>query len=74
KNRQPSIIEVKSKLKKMLIPEAFERFLRSYPNTEHAFIINENISGELDYRGRLIKFIKFEDMEEDEDFLGIFEN
>lgn len=74
KNRKPSIIEVKSKLKKMLIPEAFERFLRSYPNTEHAFIINENISGELDYRGRLIKFIKFEDMEEDEDFLGIFEN
>lgn len=74
KNRKPSIIEVKSKLKKMLIPEAFERFLRSYPNTEHAFVINENINGEMDHRGRLIKFIKFEDMEEDEDFLGIFKN
>jgi hypothetical protein len=35
---------------------------------------NENISGELDYRGRLIKFIKLEDMEEDEDFLEIFKN
>jgi hypothetical protein len=74
KNRKPSIIEVKSKLKQMLIPKAFEHFLRSYPNTEHCFVINENISGELDYRGRLIKFIKLEDMEEDEDFLEIFNN
>ena len=74
KNRKPSIIEVKSKLKQMLIPKAFEHFLRSYPSTEHCFVINENISGELDYRGRLIKFIKLEDMEEDEDFLEIFKN
>jgi hypothetical protein len=74
KNRKLSIIEVKSKLKQMLIPKAFEQFLRSYPNTEHCFVINENISGELDYRGRLIKFIKLEDMEEDEDFLEIFKN
>ena len=74
KNRKPSIIEVKSKLKQMLIPKAFEHFLRSYPNTENCFVINENISGELDYRGRLIKFIKLEDMEEDEDFLEIFKN
>jgi hypothetical protein len=58
----------------MLIPKAFEHFLRSYPSTEHCFVINENISGELDYRGRLIKFIKLEDMEEDEDFLEIFNN
>jgi predicted AAA+ superfamily ATPase len=74
KNRKPNIIEVKSKLKQMLIPKAFEHFLRSYPNTENCFVINENISGELDYRGRLIKFIKLEDMEEDEDFLEIFNN
>jgi predicted AAA+ superfamily ATPase len=74
KNRKLSIIEVKSKLKQMLIPKAFEQFLRSYPNTEHCFVINENISGELDYKGRLIKFIKLEDMEEDEDFLEIFNN
>jgi len=74
KNRQPYIIEVKSKLKKPEIPKAFDKFLRAYPKTQKCFVINESINDEIKYKDYLVQFIKIDKLEDSAEFAEIFLN
>jgi uncharacterized protein len=65
KNRKPYIFEVKSRLFSDSIPDAMKIFVRNYPNTQAAFVINETLSTELEYRGVTVRFVKIEDIEKD---------
>lgn len=60
-NRQPVPIEVKSQLNGLEIPKGLQSFLRRYPKTPHALVVNENRIGELTFKGCHLKFLTFID-------------
>lgn len=74
KNRIPYIIEVKSKLKKAEIPKSFEKFLKAYPKTGKAFVINETLNQQILYKDFLVHFIKIEGLEDSYEFEELFLN
>lgn len=74
KNREPYIIEVKSKLKKAETPKAFEKFLRAYPKTQKCFVINESLNEVLQYKDYSVQFIKIDELEDSVEFDEIFLN
>ncbi|MCD4779975.1 MAG: ATP-binding protein [Candidatus Omnitrophica bacterium] len=57
RDRQPIPIEIKSNIKKMLVPKGLESFLRKYPNTTKAFVFNNIIEGEVKFQKTKIRFI-----------------
>ena len=63
-NREITAIEVKSKLKKAVIPENMKEFLRKYPHTKELVIFNEIINEETEYKGYPVRFISFENINE----------
>ncbi len=72
KNHKPYIFEVKSKLKSLEIPEPMKTFIKNYPNLVKAFVVNENLEGELWYRGFKVSFIRLQDLEFESEVLEIF--
>lgn len=70
-NQDLFAIEVKSKLKKIEIPEGLKKFLRSYPETKKAFVINEDISGTAEYQSVEIEFIPIQTIESNKNLLEI---
>ncbi|MCA9408427.1 MAG: ATP-binding protein [Candidatus Omnitrophica bacterium] len=61
-NRMPTPIEVKSTVSAPEIPKGITRFLLRYPNTKHAYIINENLTKKVMYKSCEINFITFENI------------
>ena len=74
KNRKPYIIEVKSKLNSAETPKAFHKFINNYPNTQRAFVINENLEEKITLKNIDIEFIKLENLETNKTFNSIFSN
>ncbi len=60
KNRKPIPLEVKSIMTKPDIPKGLKRFLDRYRNTENAYVLNENLTADIQYNSCQIKFITFE--------------
>jgi predicted AAA+ superfamily ATPase len=63
KNQKPYLIEVKSKLNRASTPKHIDNFIKHYPETRAAFVVNENIEDVLINRGKEIHFIKLENLE-----------
>lgn len=59
-NRKPIPIEVKSKLKSMIIPDGMIAFLKKYPKVQVGYVINEALTGEVRYQGAVIRFLKWQ--------------
>ena len=74
KNNKPYIFEIKSKLRKAEVPPAMQIFIRNYKNLEAAYVINENIETEVEYKDTTVHFIKIENLENDLILKEIFEN
>lgn len=74
KNRNPFVIEVKSKLQDTDIPSSILKFVSSYKNTQGVFIVNENIEKIVEYNKLKIDFVKLENLEFNERFNLIFRN
>ena len=66
KNQTPYPIELKSKIKAGEIPQHLISFFKAYPETEEAFVINENHDMIIDFEGKSIHFISYEKLEENE--------
>lgn len=62
-NRKPVPIEVKTDGHDMQIPAGITAFLRRYPNTEKAYVVNTTITGEKAYNGIPVYFVHWTDME-----------
>jgi len=63
-NRQPVPIEIKSELKQIKIPEGLKVFLKRYPSTTEAYVVNTTQRGELSYSGIPVKFILWTDIDQ----------
>lgn len=74
KNNKPYIFEVKSKLRHAKIPAAMETFINNYRDLQAAYVINENIEVDLEYKGVIVHFIKIKNLESDLVLQEIFEN
>ncbi len=61
KNRVPMPIEVKSKLRKEIIPKGMIQFMRRYPQAVEGIIYNDNIQQNIVWEGRKIHFRKWQD-------------
>ena len=57
RDRQSIPIEVKSNLKKMIIPKGLEAFLRKYPNVSKAYVVNNSVEGEMKHQKTKVRFI-----------------
>jgi uncharacterized protein len=57
RDRQPTPIEVKANLKRLNIPNGIEVFLRRYPNTVNAYVVNNSIEGKVKYYKTIVHFI-----------------
>ena len=57
RDRQPIPIEVKSNLKKIIVPKGLEAFLRKYPNVSKAYVVNNGVEGEVNYQKTKVRFI-----------------
>ena len=62
-NRKPIPIEVKSSLKSPDAPSGLKLFLKRYPRTQKAYVVNQTISKTIASNNCNIHFIKFEDFE-----------
>ena len=60
KDRKPIPIEVKSKMAVLDVPSGLKRFLDRYPAVGSAYVINENMEGEIKYEDCLVRFLTFE--------------
>lgn len=60
KDRKAIPIEVKSKLTTMEIPKSIKRFLARYTDIKMAYVVNENITGVMDYKSSKIEFMTFD--------------
>lgn len=63
KNQIPIPIEVKSKIGTKTVPSSMQSFIRAYTNAPFAIIVNENIQDESYYNGKIVYFIKFDEIE-----------
>ena len=63
-NRQPVPIEIKSDLKQIKMPDGLKVFLKRYPLTTEAYVINTTQRGELSYSGIPVKFILWTDIDQ----------
>jgi len=61
KNQKPYPIEVKTSCKKGEIPKGITAFLKRYPETEKAYIVNKNITDELKYNKTTIFFKRWQE-------------
>ncbi len=57
RDRQPIPIEVKSNLKKMIVPNGLETFLKKYPDVSQAYVVNNSLEGEMKYQKTKVRFI-----------------
>lgn len=73
KDRKPFPIEVKSKLSSMQIPKGIRRFLKRYPETKKAIVINEHITDTAAYNSTEVNFLTFEKFANDKAFGMLFE-
>lgn len=73
KNLDPYIFEVKSKINSFDIPNGIKKFIRSYPNTKKAFVINENLSGMEKYNNIKVHFLAINKLEYSSDIKNVFE-
>lgn len=73
KDRKPFPIEVKSKLNSMQIPKGIRRFLKRYPETKKAIVINEHITDTAAYNSTEVNFLTFEKFANDKAFGMLFE-
>lgn len=62
RNRQTIPIEVKSKIKNLEVPDGVKKFLKAYPKSEFAIVVNESITEETQYKEYPIYFVKFQDL------------
>lgn len=69
KNRIPYPIEVKYKLDDKKIPAGLRKFLDSYPKSPSGLVITMNMTADIDYNGRLVRFRTLESI--DKDLAGI---
>lgn len=56
KNRKPLLIEVKTKLNSMDIPQPMKTFIKKYPDTKGGIVFSSNLCGEREYLGKKIFF------------------
>ena len=70
RNQIPFPIEVKSRLRKASIPKAMETFFKAYLDTPFGIVLNEDIEDSLEYRGKEVHFIRFEDIKYLEEMLN----
>jgi len=56
KNRIPYPIEVKSVMKKPEVPDGLKKFLTAYEDTPEAIVFNNNLTEEVEYRNRRVRF------------------
>jgi len=68
KDRQPFPVEVKSDLKKLALPKGLKSFLRGYPKVKVGFVFNTKLKGEIDFEGRRIHLLPFEEINHIEDY------
>ncbi len=59
KDRVPLLIEVQGRLTSPEIPVGMKKFLSLYP-VKSAFVINEEISEKVDFKGCVVRFMTFE--------------
>ncbi|MCK5269076.1 MAG: ATP-binding protein [Spirochaetes bacterium] len=57
KNRKPFIIEVKTNINKLEIPNAMKIFIKHYPETIGGIVFNQSVSGEIRFLDKTISFI-----------------
>lgn len=72
KNLDPYIFEVKSKINGFNIPDGVRKFIRSYPNTKNAFVVNEELTGVEKYNNIKIHFLPIKDLERNSEIRKIF--
>ncbi len=68
-NQIPCPIEVKSKLSSMSIPSSIKTFIKAYTNAPFAVVVNEKYQDEVQYNGKTVYFIRFEEIETLKDLL-----
>ncbi len=68
KNRKPFPIEVKSQLTSIQIPKGLKHFLKRYPETTKAFVINEKLTETLMSANTEILFLTFKNFDSDNFF------
>ena len=59
----PTPIEVKSDLHAPEIPKAFKTFFRAYPSAPMGIVMNEKINTTVDFLGKPVHFISFQNIE-----------
>jgi len=68
KNRKPIPIEVKSSLTNLRIHKGLKRFLLRYKNARTAYVINQNLRGNIIHGSCKVNFITFSDFEKIKEF------
>lgn len=63
-NRKPIPIEVKSTLKSADIPSGLKLFLKRYPKSKKAYVVNQSVSKTITYEQCEVHFITFETFED----------
>ena len=63
-DRDPLPIEVKSNLKKAIIPKGLSRFLLRYPKTKKAFVFSEKLNEKVKHENCMVYFLPFEKLVE----------
>lgn len=63
-NRQPIPIEVKSDLRKMIVPDGLRMFIKRYPSVREAYVVNTIQKGELKFGEVVVKFILWSDIDQ----------
>lgn len=64
KNQKPYLFEVKSHLTKIDFPNHISNFIKHYPETKMAFVINEERESIINLQGVDLHFIRIRDLEE----------
>ena len=63
-NRIPIPIEVKVNAENDRIPNGLIKFLKSYPESPHAYVFNLHRTEDIEYCGRIVRFRKFTEIPE----------
>lgn len=68
KNRKLTAIEVKSKISAK-IPSGLKNFLKAYPKTQNAIVLNEDHDTEIEYLDFKVKFISYKNLRDIDQYL-----
>jgi predicted AAA+ superfamily ATPase len=68
-NRRPFPVEVKTQLLSLQVPKGLAAFLKRYPETTQAFVVNRDITGMLKQGAADVRFLTFEELAGDDFFV-----